>query len=415
MSSSEVKVGALTLGGAALLAGMISFMGAFSFGSKGYELHINYPQVNGLMEGHVVRYAGVQVGTVKKIKVLPDKVEVVTEIDKNIKIPQGASFTIAADGIMSEKFVSIMPPQKLGKGFVAEGSTVRGVPGGGMEDFFSSSGDLMGKMDKIADGFEAVFGDKEVQAAMRDGFKNMRDITKNMNEFTKVMATTAAANQRDINQMVKNMNRLTMHMESVMAGIDANGATGKNVAAMAQNMADVTKRMENIVQVLEGVAKDPATADALKGTLVNIKETTAHANKILGSVANAELSADVGSAAKGGDWRSNMGVTLRPTDNSEIYLGGYDVGDQNKLDFIYSKRFGAAKASAGSMQGDFGVGLSYDFGKRFTLYSQTYDFDDVKVRLGGELKLTDTFSVYGESMNLRGTKRDTYMGMKARF
>jgi len=415
MSSNEVKVGAVTLGGATLLAGMISFMGAFSLGGGGYKLHIEYPHVSGLQQGNVVRYAGVQVGTVKKISIAPDKVEVVAEIDEKIKIPQGATFTISADGMMSEKFVSIVPPTKVGSGFIAENSTVRGHAGGGMDEFFNASGDLVGKMEKIAESFESVFGDKEVQAAMRDGFKNMSEITKNMNNFTRVMSETAVANQNDINNMVKQMNRLTIHMESIMAGIDANGATGKNVAAIAENMASTSKRMENIVAVLETVAKDPVTADALKGTLVNIKETTAHANKILGSVANAELTADVGSAVKGGDWRSSMGVTLRPTDSSYLYMGGYDIGDKNKFDFIYGKKFGSATASVGSMQGDFGVGLSYDFNKRMTLYSQAYNFDDMKIRLGGEYKLTDTVSVYGESMDLRGTKRDTYMGMRARF
>ena len=96
MSSSEVKVGAFALGGAVVLAGIITFMGAFSFGKKGYELRINYPQVSGLMPGHVVRYAGVQVGTVKKINVAHDKVEVITEINDDIKIPQGATFTISS-------------------------------------------------------------------------------------------------------------------------------------------------------------------------------------------------------------------------------------------------------------------------------------------------------------------------------
>lgn len=415
MSSSEVKVGAVTLGSAALLAGMISFMGAFSFGSSGYKLNIEYPQVSGLLQGNVVRYAGVQVGTVKKINIAPDKVIVEAEIDEKIKIPQGATFSISADGMMSEKFVSINPPEKLGAGFIAENSTVKGAPGGGMDEFFNSSGDLVTKMGKIADSVDAIFGDKEVQVAMRDGFKNMSQISENMSTFTKVMSETALANQQDINNMVKQMNLLTKHMESIMAGIDNNGATGRNVAAMAENMANTTKRLENIVSVLETVAKDPETAEALKGTLVNIKETTAHANKILGTVANAEISADVGTAAKGGDWRSNMGVTLKPTDSSYVYMGGYDIGDKNKFDFIYGKKFGQAGASLGSMQGEFGVGLSYDFGKRMTVYSQAYDFDDLKVRLGGEYRLTDNVAVYGESMDLRGNKRDTYMGMRARF
>lgn len=415
MSSNEVKVGALTLGGAALMAGMISFMGAFSFGSRGYQLHIDYPHVNGLMQGNAVRYAGVQVGTVKKINIAPDKVQVVADINDNIKIPKGAIFSISADGMMSEKFVSIAPPAKLSSGFIAEGSTVKGVPGGGMDEFFNSSGDLVDKMGKIAENFEAIFGDKDVQNAMRESFKNMGEISKNMNEFTQVMATTAVANQKDITHMVQQMNKLTAHMENIMAGIDNNGATGKNVADMAANMANITKRLENITKVLENTATDPQTGKDIKATLSNIRQTTEHANKILGTVANAQISADVGTAAKGGDWRSNMGVTLKPTDSSYVYMGAYDLGDKNKVDFIYGKQFGDATASLGSMQGDFGIGLSYDFGKRFKIYSQAYDFDDLKVRLGGELKVSDKISIYGESMNLKGSKKDTYMGMRSNF
>lgn len=56
----------------------------------------------------------------------------------------------------------------------------------------------MKRMENIANAFENVFGDKEVQQAMKSGFKNMNDIAENMNTFTKVMADVAVANQQDI-------------------------------------------------------------------------------------------------------------------------------------------------------------------------------------------------------------------------
>lgn len=422
MGSSEVKVGAFALGGAVVLAGIITFMGAFSFGKKGYELRINYPQVSGLMPGHVVRYAGVQVGTVKKLNVTPDKVEVITEIEDNIKIPQGAVFSIAADGIMGEKYVNIAPPAKAGQGFIAEGSTLKGVPGGGMDEFFANSGDLVTRMENIATAFENIFGDKEVQESMKDGFKNMRDISEHMNTFTKVMAEVAVANQQDISQMIHQVNELSQrmngtasHIESIMNGVDNDGQTGRNIAAIAENMAQTSQRMASIVQVLETVAKDPVTQQSLKETLVNVKETSAKANKILGTLTEAKISADAGYAAKGGDWRGSLGVTLRPSDEAFVYMGGYDIGEANKFDFIVGRQLGGAGVSMGAMQGEFGVGLSYDVGRDFKLYSQLYDFDDAKVRLGGELRLTDSFSVYGETMDVRGSKRDTYMGVRTYF
>lgn len=422
MGSSEVKVGAFALGGAVVLAGIITFMGAFSFGKKGYELRIDYPQVSGLMPGHVVRYAGVQVGTVKELKVSPDKVEVIAEIDDNIKIPQGAVFSIAADGIMGEKYVNVAPPQKMGQGFIAEGSTLKGVPGGGMDEFFANSGDLVGRLENIAVAFENIFGDKEVQESMKDGFRNMRDISENMNTFTKVMADVAVANQQDISRMIQQMSELSQHMngtvshiESIMDGVDNNGQTGRNIASIVANIEQTSERMENIVQVLESVAQDPVTQQSLKDTLVNVKETSAKANKILGTLTEAEISADAGYAAKGGDWRGNLGVTLRPSDETFLYMGGYDIGEANKFDFIVGRQLGNAGVSMGAMQGEFGVGLSYDLSRDFKLYSQLYDFDDAKVRVGGELRLTDSFSLYGETMDVRGSKRDTYMGVRTYF
>ena len=422
MGASEVKVGAFALGGAVVLAGIITFMGAFSCGEKGHGVRINYPQVRGLMPGHVVRYAGVQVGTVKKLNVAPDKVEVITEIDDNIKIPHGAVFTIASDGIMGEKYVHIVPPTKPGQGFITEGSTLKGVPGGGMDEFFANSGDLVTRLENIAGAFENVFGDKEVQESMKNGFKNMQGITENMNTFTKVMADVAVANQQDITQMIHQINELTHRMnatasyvESIMKGVDNNGETGRNAAAIVQHLADTTKRMENIVQMLETVAKDPVTQQSLKETLVNVKETSAKANKIMGALTEAKISADAGYSAEGSDWRGNLGVTISPSDKNFLYMGGYDIGEANKFDFIMGHKLGNAAVSMGAMQGDFGVGLSYDFGRDFKLYSQLYDFDDAKVRVGGELRLTDNFSLYGETMDVRGTKRDTYMGVRTYF
>ena len=40
----------------------------------------------------------------------------------------------------------------------------------------------------------------------------------------------------------------------------------------------------------------------------------------------------------------------------------------------------------GAMQGEFGVGFDYRLGNSFKLYSQVYDFNDTKVKVGGEFE-----------------------------
>ena len=412
MGSSEVKVGAFTLGGAAILAGIITFMGAFTFGNDGYKLQIDYPQVSGLMPGHVVRYAGVKVGTVKDINVQPNAVAVIAEISKDIKIPKGAIFTIGSDGIMGEKFVNVVPPKKFEQGHIGEGSTVKGIPGGGMEEFFAASGDAM----------QNIFGDRDTQQAMRETIKHMSEISKNMGVITKTMADVSAANQQNLDTMVKQMAEMTVrmngisaHMESLMAGVDNKGATGQNIADIVANMKAITERFDHITKTLENVASDPETEGALKETLINVKEASGRANKLLGTVSDARLSMDVSSTVEDSDWRSNFGVTLTSSQDSTIYMGAYDVGEKNKFDLIATKYHGNAGLSMGAMQGEFGVGLSYDFGKSFRVYSQLYDFDDSKLRVGGEVRVTDNLSLYGESMDVKGNRSDTYVGMRSYF
>lgn len=423
MSSNEVKVGALTLGGAAILAGIISFMGAFQLGSGGYELKISYPQVSGLMPGHMVRYAGVQVGKVKDIAILPDKVEVIAEIEDKIQIPAGAGFTIGSDGIMGEKFVSIIPPKESSGAYLPKGSQVQGREGGGMEEFFSSSGDVVSKLDAVAGSLNDILGDKEVQQSLKESLAAMGQISKNMSAFTKVMADVAVANQEEISKMLGqlqtmtgHMNAITAHLESIAAEADNNGATGRNVAAIAEHLARTSGRVENVARLLENIAQDPETATSLRDTIKNAKEASARANQVLGTLTEAKINIDAGRSARGNDWRGNLGLTLSPTANSYIYLGGYDLGAGNKLDAYVGQRYGGLDLSAGAMQGEMGVGLGYGFGSAFRVYSQFYDFDEAKLKVGGELWLTDSVALYGESMDVRkGSKRETYVGLRSRF
>ena len=140
MKTSETKVGALTLGGAVILAAMISFLGAFKLFDSGYDLHVAYPSVNGLQVGSPVRYAGIPVGTVKTAKVEPDQVLITMHVNKDVQIPQEAEFSIGSDGVMGEKYMDIRPPKKYSGVYLKPGSSLTGQPGGDINDFMANSG-----------------------------------------------------------------------------------------------------------------------------------------------------------------------------------------------------------------------------------------------------------------------------------
>ena len=426
MKASEAKVGALTLGGAVILAGMISFLGAFKLFDGGYDLHVSYPSVNGLQVGSAVRYAGVPIGTVKSARVEPDQVIITMHVNKGVQIPQEAEFSIGSDGVMGEKFVDVRPPKKYSGVYLRPDSTLTGQPGGDINDFMASSGKVLEKLEGIADALNNVFGDKEVQKSMRDGFINARDISNNLNTFTKIMADSAKENQAEMHNMVSQFNQMSIrmnktmaHVESLMAGVDANGETGRNVAVMAQNLAITSKNIEQISGTLAEVATDPQTKEDLKATIHNARGVTERANKILGMGDGMKVKthADILHNAKGGSWRSNFGMQFDKSKKGTYgYLGASSIGDDTKLDLYFGKKFRGVDISTGAMQGKFGIGLGYGINDRFRIYSQLYDFGDSKLRLGGEYMIKDDIFLVGESLDLlHGNKQDVYLGIRAYF
>lgn len=81
------------------------------FGSN-YLLKTRFENVNGLIPGNNVRYAGIQAGTVKKLEILNDTtVEVTMIIDTEMEqiIRKDAITAIGTDGLVGNKVVNIIP------------------------------------------------------------------------------------------------------------------------------------------------------------------------------------------------------------------------------------------------------------------------------------------------------------------
>lgn len=416
-NANEIKVGALTLGGLAIFLFIISFLGVFKFGGGGYKLNIIYDEVNGLKIGNEVRYAGVPIGKVNDILVEGSKVKTVLSIEGKHKVPLGSKFSIGMDGVLGTKFVTIEPPQLSDGNNYKDGEKIKGVPAQGLDQFMASSTKVLDKLEGIADAFNNVFGDKEVQQSMRKVFVQLGEVTENLNKFTKVMANSAETNQAEINGMIQELHAMSAHMNSIVSTADNNGATGRNVAAMATNMATASARIENMAKSLEEVVSDPKLKADLKDTVHNAKETSAKANQLLGIVSDAKLQADVMYNDKNKKWRTDAGVMLPLNQTNSLYLGGADIGDANKLDLYYNRQLNKRfLVRGGVMQGDFGLGVNYEIAPKVKLFTDVYDFNDIKLRLGAEWALQPNFSIIGQTMNIRENGADTaYLGIRTYF
>ncbi|MFA6349891.1 MAG: MlaD family protein [Candidatus Omnitrophota bacterium] len=111
----ELKVGAFVFFGIVILTIFVLMIGKFRTWSSGYRINTKFSFVNGVKLGAPVRFAGVDVGEVKKIDfIFDDKsqksmVNISCWIKNYIKVPVDSTVWVNTLGLLGEKYIEIMP------------------------------------------------------------------------------------------------------------------------------------------------------------------------------------------------------------------------------------------------------------------------------------------------------------------
>jgi phospholipid/cholesterol/gamma-HCH transport system substrate-binding protein len=110
-STRNIRLGIFVLSGTILLIAALYLMGDKQnlFGST-FKISAEFHNVDGLMVGNNVRFAGIDVGTVESVQIINDtSVKVVMVLEKNIQsyIKKNSLAGVGTDGLMGNKLVNI--------------------------------------------------------------------------------------------------------------------------------------------------------------------------------------------------------------------------------------------------------------------------------------------------------------------
>ena len=422
--STEAKVGAVTLIGFLLLAYMIIHLGDFSFGEKGYRIKAVFSQVNGLKEGGAVRYAGVDVGRVEHVLATPDGVEVVIRINEGVKIAKDSKFTIGTDGLLGEKYVSIIPPRTLGS-YLSRDATVRGEDPEGLEQLIGTADRVLLDVQKLVQSLNEVFGDAQVKEALKVTAINAREISVQLSEFSAAINRMAQNNEQDIGEMVKNLRTMSGSLKSVAARVDSlvatvdnDGQTAKDLRETIQNLKNTSVRIEKIAASVEGIATDPETSKNIKETLKNTREASEKANKMLTKLDNIKVQSDFETLynTDSTKFRSNADVKINMSANDFAVVGVSDIGETNKTNFQFGKGDDKFAARAGVVNGKAGVGADTKIGSQMRLSVDVYDPNDVRVKLRTQFQIAPDTYLVGETDGInKQPEQNTYVGIRRSF
>lgn len=424
--SNETRVGMVVLIGLIMLMGIVSFLGMFKFNSNDYDIYIKFKRTTGLKPGDIVNFVGVPVGQVNRIEVDGLNVRVAVSIRDSIKIPEDSLFLLGSEGVMGAMYIDIEPPrdEKPTK-FLRDGSEVTGAAGSSMNDFMTSASGVLSKMEIMADSVNAIFADQDIQKSIKSTITNAGEITENINHLSKVFADVAVQNQSELNQMVQQLSSMAVHMNQVasrmnnmLTEIDSNGQAGRDIATMLQNLQRASENVEKITKSIENVTGDPRTQENIKVTLENARQASEKANRMLNSFGGGKTKSylDIKYGDTPDKYRFDANLRFDYAKNSFLLMGVSDIGEENDINFQLGKGNDYTAVRAGVVLGKVGAGVDVKPLKWLRFSADAYDPNDLKIRVGGEIMLSEKFSLYGESLDVKKKAGDTtYLGMRGYF
>lgn len=422
--NTEAKVGAITLAGLALLVGMIIYLSGMSFSDKGYPVQAMFGQVSGLKPGNLVRYAGVEVGKVSDVRVLPEAVVADIMLNPGVKVPIGSKFTIGSDGLLGEKFINIVPPQDV-KGFLVPNDKVYGENPQGMDELMVSANQVLDEVKTLVKALNDIIGDEKVRAALKATALNTRDITDNLNRLTATLAILADASHGDVTSMVSNLKDMSVSLkatagrvDTMLADVDNNGQTAQNLRETIAALRQTSSRVEKMAAALEGVVTDPETSKNLKETLKNARDASAKANQMLNKVANIKTEASIEALYDPDNhkYQSNANITINTSPSDFAVIGVNDIGEDDKVNLQLGKSGPVISQRVGIIDNKVGIGVDAKLGKELRMSLDAYDPNDVRVKLRTQYQVApDTFLVgQTDSLNKQDEKT-SYWGIRRSF
>lgn len=293
-----VKLGIFILSGILLMVITLFLIGKNQhlIGSH-YTLRTHLRNVAGLRVGNNVRYAGIEVGTVKTIAIINDTtVEVTMLINRNMKtvIRKNAVASLGADGLMGNKVVNIVPVEG-GTELAADNTLLASQKSVEFDDILRTlastgeninviSSDLKITVARInnSKGIWKLFSDSGLAMSLKKTTHNLEKATHNADMITRDvqgMISDVRAGRGPVGTLLAD----TAMAESLRSSVFQLQTVSSNANKLAIDLDRMAQNLNEDIQDGSGsvnlVLSDTALAGNIKRTIVNVEKGTAAFNE----------------------------------------------------------------------------------------------------------------------------------------
>jgi len=256
---AELKIGLLTITAIVIAAVLVlSLTGSKGFFWQRYTLKTRFPSVAGLAAGSPVRVAGMQVGSVKDIQFSGEQVDVVFEVNKNVRerITDKSIAFLGSVSLLGSSAVDITPAPS-------------GTP---IPDYgYVPQGHAKGQFADIAEQASGTI--EEVTGLVHDLRQGKGSAGKLINDdqlYLELQQFAATAGQ---------MTRELQQGKGTMGKLLKDPKAADSLEASLTNIEDLTRRINAGEGSLGKLLKDDEFSKSLNGATSNLKELTDRLNR----------------------------------------------------------------------------------------------------------------------------------------
>lgn len=282
-ANNNVKVGITVTAFTSILVGLLLWVSQYQPKDNSYMLKGKFANVGGLIAGSKVYFLGVKIGSVTGVEIDNDRVNVIMNIESNVKVPKNTKLLIGAKGIVGDKALEFFvdPDAEDKKNtFFKVNDTIEGIPPASFDELIREANITVKKAQNL------VF-DPELDKNLKGTVKNIelftRSLNSNIKELNKVTENVGSFSDA-AKKFIDNTNDVLTNVSSIVADLKGVASSNKqNVNNIIANAEKISKTLEKTAVSLNTLLENPENQKDLKKTVKDITKTTEEVKKIAAS------------------------------------------------------------------------------------------------------------------------------------
>lgn len=252
---------------------------------KTFTVYATFSDVNGLMTGNNVRFAGIKVGTVNNIAIVNDttiKVEMSVEKDMMKVIRRNSIAAISTDGLMGDKLINIEPGSPDAP-FIQEGDELSSLPILSMDEMLRTlditnknvaiiSANLKNITQNINEGrgtLYTVLNDTTVAAQLRHTLANIDVVSNNILQISADL-NEVVSEAKNGKGMLGTLIKDTVMTTDLTQAVKEVRSAGEQINTSATELKTILNKVNTGGGTISTLINDTTSANSLKRSLVNI-------------------------------------------------------------------------------------------------------------------------------------------------